>query len=448
MKSAAQAKVVPFTLLRIGDDPSPRRHPGNAVLGEGWQLLKIRGIPLFIQPGWLVSVVLFTMIFQSRFAATVTPAVATGTSWGLGLLTALLLFLSVLLHELGHALMALREGVKVRSITLFHLGGIARIERDCDTAMGSLRIAAAGPLVSLILALGLLLSAPSLDGGRPLLAMVLTQLGALNLMLGLFNLLPGLPLDGGQILKALVWKFSGSQKRGMQVASASGRALSTLLIVMGVLLLLRGGGFSGVFLMLIGWFGLGANRGQAQMLVLQKVLQDLKVSDAAGRRFRVLEADQSLRQLSSMRLRESEGGRGDDWVLICRSGRWIGWVDDQPLRDLPVQQWDRQRLEDHLRPLEDLPSIHDREPLWKAIEALEQSSQGRLLVFGPAGLPSGTIDRMDVGEAVLQKLGVRLPPPILEEARKQNGYPMGLAMLPQVVESMQAAEAETRRSSS
>ena len=181
-------------------------------MGEGWQLLKIRGIPLLIQPGWLVSVVLFTMIFQSRFAATVTPVVATGTSWGLGLLTTLLLFLSVLLHEFGHALMALREGVKVRSITLFHLGGIARIERDCDTAMGSLRIAAAGPLVSLILALGLLLSAPSLDGGRPLLAMVLTQLGALNLMLGLFNLLPGLPLDGGQILKALVWKFSGSQK--------------------------------------------------------------------------------------------------------------------------------------------------------------------------------------------------------------------------------------------
>ena len=184
------------------------------------------------------------------------------------------------------------------------------------------------------------------------------------------------------------------------------------------------------------------------MLVLQKVLQDLKVSEAVGRRFRVLESDQSLRQLSSMRLRESDGGRGDDWVLICRSGRWIGWVDDQPLRDLPVQQWDRQRLEDHLRPLEDLPSIHDREPLWKAIEALEQSSQGRLLVFGPAGLPSGTIDRMDVGEAVLQKLGVRLPPPILEEARKQNGYPMGLAMLPQVVESMQAAETDTRSSSS
>ena len=80
-------------------------------MGEGWQLLKIRGIPLFIQPSWLVSVVLFTMIFQSRFAATVTPAVAAGTSWGLGLLTALLLFLSVLLHELGHALMALREAV-------------------------------------------------------------------------------------------------------------------------------------------------------------------------------------------------------------------------------------------------------------------------------------------------------------------------------------------------
>jgi hypothetical protein len=107
-----------------------------------------------------------------------------------------------------------------------------------------------------------------------------------------------------------------------------------------------------------------------------------------------------------------------------------------------VQQWDRQRLEDHLKPLDELPSIPDKAPLWKAVQALEQAPDGRLLVFSPAGLPSGTIDRMDVGEAVLQKLGVRLPPQILEEARKRNAYPLGLVMLPQVVETMQSSEAE------
>ena len=162
-------------------------------------------------------------------------------SWGLGLLTTLLLFTSVLLHELGHALMALREGVRVLSITLFHLGGIARIEKECSTAMGSLRIAAAGPLVSLLLALAMLLSAASISEDQAWLTLLLSQVGLLNLMLGLFNLLPGLPLDGGLILKALVWQISGSQKRGVEVASASGRALSLLMIVAGGVLMFQGG---------------------------------------------------------------------------------------------------------------------------------------------------------------------------------------------------------------
>lgn len=403
-------------------------------MGEGWQLLKIGGIPLRIQPSWLFAVVLFTVIFQSDYA--VSSEVDVGRSWGLGLLTTLLLFTSVLLHELGHALMALREGVKVLSITLFHLGGIARVEKECPTPLGNLRIAAAGPLVSLILALVMLMGAAELSPQQPLLSSLLTQVGSLNLVLGLFNLLPGLPLDGGLILKALVWKISGSRERGVQVASASGRALSILMIVLGGLILWRGGGLFGFMLMLIGWFGLGANRSQSQMLLLQKVLQDLKVEASSGRRFRVLEADQPLRRLSQLRLKDDDAAGLADWVLVCRSGRWIGWVDDRPLRDLPVQQWDEQRLEDHTRSLEELPSIAASAPLWQAIDAIEASPHGRLLVLSPAGLPVATIDRINVSEAVLGSLGVSLPAAVLKSARQQNSYPLGLMMLPQVVDSM------------
>ena len=408
-------------------------------MGDGWTVLTFRGVPLRIQPSWLFSLAIFTVLFQGRYAVQMSPEVSVPISWALALATALLLFASVLLHELGHAVMAVREGVKVLSITLFHLGGIARVERDCDTAMGSLRIAAAGPLVSLLLALALLLAAGPSSQISPVLPVLCTQIGLLNLMLGLFNLLPGLPLDGGLILKALVWKFSGSQQRGVQVASASGRALSTLMILLGGMLLLQGGGFNGLMLMLIGWFGLGANRSQSQMLMLQKVLKELRVGEAAGRRFRVLESDQTLRRLSQLRLQSDEHQRGADWVLVCRSGRWLGWVDDRPLRDQPVQHWDDQRIGDHLQPLDSLPSIADKSPLWEAVLALEASEGGRLLVMSPAGLPSGTIDRMDLGEAVLKGLGVRLPAPILEEARKRNSYPLGLVMLPQIVGSMQAS---------
>ena len=405
------------------------------MVGEGWQLFKIVGIPLRIQPTWLFAVAIFTTLFQPRYAATIEPV---ALSWGLALFTTLLLFTSVLLHELGHALMALREGVKVLSITLFHLGGIARVEKECPTAMGNLRIAAAGPLVSLSLALGMLLGASALATQQPQLTVLLTQVGLLNLMLGLFNLLPGLPLDGGLILKSLVWQLSGSKKRGVAVASASGRLLSTLMIVMGGVLLWQGAGINGLMLILIGWFGLGANRSETQMMFLQKILQDLKVEQAAGRAFRVLEADQPLRRMSQMRLQSSEATGAADWVLVCRQGRWVGWIDDRPLRDLPVQQWDQQKVEDHLKPLKELPSIACTAQLWQAVEALEASAEGRLLVLSAAGLPNGTVDRSDVGDAVLKRLGVTLPPSVLSAARQQNTYPMGLVMLPQVVASMQA----------
>ena len=413
------------------------------MVGEGWQLLKIGGIPLRLQPSWLFAVAVFTTWFEANFWAKESMVV----SWGLALSMTLLLYLSVLLHELAHALMALREGVKVLSITLFHLGGIARMEKECPTAMGNLRIAAAGPIISLFLAFGMLFGAAALSDTQPLATKLLNLVGSLNLTLGLFNLLPGLPLDGGQILKALVWQISGSQQKGVQVASASGRALSTLLVFAGLFFMLRGPLLNGVLLMLIGWFGLGANRNQTQMLQLQNVLHELKVEAAAGKRFRVLEADQTLRRLSQLRLTASEAEGPADWVLVCKSGRWVGWIDDQPLKLLPVQQWDQQRLEDHLRPLTELPSIASSASLVDAVPALEAASQGRLLVMSAAGLPSGTLDRTDVGDAVLKRLGVTLPPAILDEARKRNGYPLGLAMLPQMVQTMQDQSADQDASS-
>ena len=409
-------------------------------VGEGWELLKISGIPLRVHPSWFVILAITTVMFQARIASDVDQNLAVALTWGVGFLTAVLLFVSVLLHELGHSLMALREGVKVRSITLFLMGGVARVEKECSNAMGSLRVAAAGPLVSLLLAGGFYSAVPWAKSISPILENLFATLGWLNLVLALFNLLPGLPLDGGLILKALIWRVTGSRSRGVQVATASGRALAMTAIILGLMRFFTSQDVGGLWLVLLGWFGLGANRGQTQMLVLQKVLRDLKVAQASSRRFRVLEADQPLRRLSQIRMQDTDGQRGGDWVLICRSGRWIGWVDDKPLRDRPVQQWDRRTLADDLRPLDELPSIRDQSPLWEAVQALENAPEARLLVLSPAGLPSGTIDRMDVGEAVLERLGVRLPPTILEEARKHNNYPLGLVMLPQVVESMQATD--------
>ena len=411
-------------------------------MGDGWQLMRICGIPLRIQPSWFIILVLLTLAFQQQAASLPEAANAPALSWLLGLSTALLLFVSLLLHELGHSLAAQREGIKVSSITLHLIGGVARMERECSTAMGSFRVAAAGPAMSFFLAGLLLASQHSADHVNPLLGNLVAQLGVLNLALALFNLLPGLPLDGGLILKSLVWQFTGSQRRGIQVATATGRLLSLTAIMLGVWWFLNSGGFPALWLVMLGWFGVGASRSQSQTLALQQLLINLQVGPASSKRFRVLEADQTLRSLSQMRLRgadsDSEADLPPDWVLVCRSGRWIGYVTDQPLKDLAVQHWDRQTVGEHMQPLADLPALQESAPLWKAVLALEQSEHGRLLVTGAAGLPSGTLDRSDVGEAVLKGLSLKLPPPLLEASRRRNDYPFGLPLL-QAVTSMRAS---------
>jgi len=257
-------------------------------------------------------------------------------------------------------------------------------------------------------------------------------------VLALFNLLPGLPLDGGLIVKALVWQVTGSQRKGLEVANASGRFLAYLAIGLGTVLLLRGSGIGGAWLILLGWFGLGAARNQRQLLVLQQLLKDVLVRDAASRRFRVLEARTSLRDLSRLRLDDKPGEGQGDWLLVCDRGRWQGLIDDRPLQELPVQCWDREPVGDHLRPLSELASISDSAPLWQAVQLFEERGVERLLVLSPAGLPSGTLERSELGLALLQRLGLRLPPPLLEAAKRQQGYPLGLA-LPQVVRSMLAS---------
>jgi hypothetical protein len=201
-----------------------------------------------------------------------------------------------------------------------------------------------------------------------------------------------------------------------------------LAIGLGAVLLLRGGSVGGLWLMVLGWFGLGAARNQTQLLALQSTLRELKVKDAAQRRFRVLEARSSLRELSRLRLQEGTGPA--DWLLVCDGGRWQGVINDAPLQALPVQRWDGERIGDHLQPLSSLPSIHDDAPLWQAVIQLDDGNTNRLLVLSPAGLPCGTLERPELAEAVLAKLGVKLPAPILEAARREGVYPLGMGLAP------------------
>jgi Zn-dependent protease len=434
-------------------------------VAEGWQLLTIRGIPVRIHPSWFIILALVTLALSRSYTAQLGGQLGPLPVWLVALTTAVLLFVSVLLHELGHSLVAIAQGVKVRSITLFLLGGVASVERESATARGALLVAAAGPAVSLLLGSALWQGRHLASHISPVLGQMVLDLAVLNLTLGLFNLLPGLPLDGGLIIKALVWQATGSQRRGIEVANASGRFLSWMAIGLGSYWLVRGGGFGGAWLILLGWFGLGAARSQQQLLQVQRALRELRVKDVARRRFRVLDSASTLRELSEMRLREfisqEREGRDSagasaappqsplaraaaaaptqpDWLLVCDGGRWKGVIDDRPLQELPVQRWDRERIGDHVLPLDSLPSIGESAPLWQAALLLEDRDTDRLLVLSPAGLPSGTLEKPELAEAVLKRLGLRLPPEMLALARRQGGYPLGLN-LAQVARGMVAA---------
>jgi hypothetical protein len=130
-------------------------------------------------------------------------------------------------------------------------------------------------------------------------------------------------------------------------------------------------------------------------------------------------------------------------VLVCDRGRWRGVVDEAILQQLPVQRWDTETVANHLQPLSTLPAVADSAPLWQAVLRLEQAPMGRLLVLGPAGLPSGTVERPELGEAVLQRIGLRLPAQLLSAARRQNTYPLGLALAPMARAMVAAGEVES-----
>ncbi len=378
----------------------------------------------------MLFLIIFTRLSQVQFSRTFADQFPTWQGWCLGFLTSVFLLISVLLREIAHSFAALNEGVKVYGVTIFSFSGIKSIGTPSATAMSHLRVAIAGPIASISIAILCISISSPLQDVSPVLQNFLTQVGLINLLLAGFNLLPALPLDGGVILKSLVWHFTGSEKKGHRLATASGRFFSLGVIVLGVLTLtVPGAAFLAFSLIVFGWFGLTATRSQDQITIVQQTLSTSTVKEISKRRFRILEQDQPLKRLSDLGIISYGKNCSKEWVLLCSSGRWVGYIIPEFLKDVPVKHWDNYLLADYKKPLSDLPSISENSPLWAAVLALEKQKDQILLVFNLAGLPSGTIDKVDLSEIVLKKLGLKLPKPILDEARKNNVYPLGISLV-------------------
>ena len=406
-----------------------------------WEVMKIKGIPLRIHPSWFLVFLYFTLSARDQFETLLDGQASMWNGWLIGAFTSVLLFLSVLLHELAHSFVAMGEGLKVRDITLFFLGGMANLENECQTSKGSLKIAISGPIVSLILAFLMILLSNNLSVSNIIFSNLFKQVGSLNLLIGVFNLLPIIPLDGGVILKSLIWYFTGSKRKGIKVAIASARLISFLSIFIGIFSLLNGRFYVSICLFVIGLFIFTSSKSQSQIIKIQKILSELYVNQVCGRSYRVLEDDSPVRVLSKFNSLNKDNFSNEEWILLFREGRWVGYVKEKILKNISVQNWDKKFLYEFSLPVDDLPSISEKESLLKAIIKLEKTKDARLLVLSVAGLPVGTLDRVDLGKAVLEKIGLNLPDQLIKVARKENIYPIGLN-LTSIANSMVSSDLE------
>ncbi|CDM94466.1 MAG: site-2 protease family protein [Limnospira sp. PMC 1291.21] len=385
----------------------------------GWRIGTIFGIPLYIDSSWFVIVVLVTLLNSQEYLQW-----GELLSWGAGLAVALLLFASVLLHELGHSLIAKSQGIQVNSITLFLFGGIASIEKESKTPGQAFQVAIAGPLVSL--ALFFLLTALAQSLPEPNLVREIAQrIGEINLVLAIFNLIPGLPLDGGQVLKATVWQITGSRFAGVRWAARSGQFLGWGAIFLGLFALFAGNNYSGLWIALIGLFVIRNASSYSRMSDLQEVLLKIQASDVMTREFRVIDAEMTLRQFA------------DDY-LICpssipvffaaSSGRYRGLVSVDKLRMVERSQWETQTLHDIVTPLDQLIAVPEKALLVEVINQMESQGLPRITVLSPAGAVSGIIDRGDVVRAVAKSLRVPIPEANIKRIKEDGSYPPGLPL--------------------
>ncbi|HEY9907230.1 MAG TPA: site-2 protease family protein [Thermosynechococcaceae cyanobacterium] len=386
---------------------------------SGWRVGLLFGIPLFVDLSWFVVLALFSVSWGLQWQQDY-------PSWGLlaygaGGLMALSLFGSVLLHELGHSLVAKSQGIQVNSITLFLFGGIAAIDEESKTPGKAFQVAIAGPAVSLGLFGLFSLLAFVLPGGANPPYVLLTSLASLNLTLTLFNLIPGLPLDGGQILKAAVWKATNDRFKGIHWAAQTGKILGWTAVVLGGFSLIGLGATSGLWIAFVGWFMVQNATNYDRVTNLQEVLLKIRASEAMTRDFRVLDANMSLRQFADEYL--LNGDRASVY-FAASDGRYRGLVQSDNLSQIERSEWESATLHQIVQPLTQTPSVPETASLATVIQCLE--SLRRITVLSPAGAVAGVIDRGDVIRALSQKANFRTTDALIQQVKEAGSYPTGL----------------------
>ena len=363
-------------------------------MNNTFRLGRIAGIPIGINWTWLLVFALFVWSLASAVFPSTNPGLGTTTYVAMGVVAVVLFFGSLLLHELGHALQARRDGVEIDGITLWLFGGVARFRGFFPSAGAEFRIAIAGPLVTAVLA-AVFLGLAAVTHFQPAVDAVFAWLGYINLLLLGFNLLPALPLDGGRVFRSALWQIRGDVAWATRIAAGLGRGIGGLMIVAGVITLFMRGAFGGVWLALIGWFVLSAADAEARLVSLQSALDGLVVSDLTTPEPIAARVDQTFRGFMT------EVPWDDDSTAypVVDGSRPVGILPARRLADTPMDEWTTVRIRDRMVPLDRLQLLKPDDPAPDAMLALARAGADSALVVEDGRLV-GIVDTRDVADAL------------------------------------------------
>lgn len=323
------------------------------------RLFKIAGISIDINFSWIIILVLLTWSLAIGWFSVLYPGWSTATYWLVSLISALLLFVSVLLHELAHSLVARMRGISVKSITLFIFGGVSNIEQEPTSPGIEFQIAFVGPLVSLLIGgIAYLLSLPLRGVNSPLTA-ILSYLAVTNVLLGIFNLIPGFPLDGGRVLRSIIWKATGSLQRATRVATILGQVIAYLFIFWGIWLFFGSNVLNGIWIGFIGWFLLLSAQSANSQSMLQSMLRGVTVGEVMNPSPITVPANSSLQELVDNYFLP----RGLRSALVIQDDQLAGLITLSDIRHVPREQWGQVPVSHVMIPLDRLHVVSPQQNL-------------------------------------------------------------------------------------
>jgi len=363
-----------------------------------FRIFRIAGIDINIHISWLIILVFLTFSLATGWFPITYPGSSTTTYYLLGFIASILLFVSVLLHELAHSFVARSRGLRVKSIVLFIFGGVSNIEQEPQTPGIEFSMAFVGPLVSLLIGVvcyGLWLL---VRGTHSLIVPILSYLALMNIILGIFNLIPGFPLDGGRVLRSIIWKATGNFQTATNITTFVGQAFAYLIILWGILLFFAGNAFNGLIIIFTGWFLLTSAQSARSQSMLDTAFRGVTVNQIMDTNVLTVPANISLQKLVD----EYFLPRGLRSAFVMQGDQLAGLITLSDIRHVPRDQWPQTPVGYAMIPLERLHTITPQQNVKDVLPLMTGQDVNQLAVVQDGRLV-GVLTR----EGILRSLEIR-----------------------------------------